>query len=299
MIFSDMLLHDSGLRRDVMSSMRKTFRRFLPAIMAGLVLFICCSNAKAAETSTYTLAVTPHLPTMTLHKNWTPFVEQLSKSLGIKLELKLYDKIGVFLEDTLDGKADFIYSPPNMFYLAHQQQNYIPLVRSSHMIRGQVFVRKDSPYTKISDLKGRNIAFVGPKNICSVITRHSLNTGQGAIEYTASYSGSTVNVAKSVLLGKADAGATLDISMTADIPELVNEFRILLETEKIAPHPLAAHPRVPKKLQDAVTAAVLAFDSNKQSRKMLETVKLVKPIRADFKRDYAFFAGYHFEMLDK
>lgn len=282
-----------------MSFMHKAFRRFWAAMMAGLVLSICCCSAKAAETRTYTLAVIPNMTTMTLHKNWTPFVEQLSKSLGIKLELKLYDKIGTFLEDTLDGKADFIYSAPNMFYLAHQKQNYIPLVRSSHMIRGQVFVRKDSPYTKISDLKGKNIAFVGPKNICSVITRHSLNTGQGAIDYNTSYSGSTVNVAKIVLLGKADAGATLDISMTGDIPELVNEFRILLETEKIAPHPLAAHPRVPKTLQDAVTATVLAFDSKEHSRKMLEAVKLVKPIRADFKRDYAFFAGYHFEMQDK
>jgi len=282
-----------------MSYSNSILRSFRICMFIGLLLVIGSGMALSAELKSYTLAVIPNLPTMTLHKNWTPFVEQLSNDLGIKLELKLYDKIGTFLEDTQAGKADFIYSAPNMFYLAYQKQKYIPLVRSSTMLSGRVFVRKDSPYKKVSDLKGKTIAFVGPKNVCSVITRHSLLTGQGSINYNASYSGSTINVAKSVLLGKADAGATLDISMMKDIPDLADEFRTILETEKIASHPLAAHPRVPKKLQEAMTAAVLALDSKEQGRKILDAVKLNKPLKAELKRDYGFFSEYSFEQLDK
>ena len=276
-------------------------RRCVLMLVACMLLVgaVPSAHLQAAEPPTYTLAVIPNLPTMTLHKNWTPLVEQLSRDLGIRLELKLYDKITAFLEETQAGKADFIYSAPNMFFLAYQKQKYIPLVRSSTMLRGRVFVRKDSPYTKISDLKGKNIAFVGPKNVCSVITRHSLLTGQGKIDYSTSYSGSTINVAKSVLLGKADAGATLDISMMNDLPELQNEFRTLLETEQIASHPLAAHPRVPKKLQDAMATAILAFEKSEQGRKLLESVKLAKPVRAEYKRDYSVFAQYNFDLLDK
>jgi phosphonate transport system substrate-binding protein len=186
-----------------------------------------------------------------------------------------------------------------MFYLAYQKQKYIPLVRSSTMMRGVLFVRKDSPYNKVSDLQGKSIAFVGPKNVCSILTRQALLEGQGTIDYNAAFSGSTVNVAKSVLLGKSDAGATLDISMMSDLPELANEFRTILETDKIAAHPLAAHPRVPKKIQEAVTKAVLAMDKTEQGKKILATVKLSTPVKADFKRDYGFFAGYNFEKLDK
>ena len=263
-----------------------------------LMIILITSPANTAEKATYTLAVIPNLPTMTLHKNWTPFTEQLSRDLGIKLELKLYDKIGSFLDEIQAGKADFIYSAPNMYYLAYLKQKYVPLVRSSTMLRGKVFVRKDSSYNKISDLKGKTIAFVGPKNVCSVITRHSLLTGQGAIDYNAAYSGSTINVAKSVQLGKADAGATLDISMMNDIPDLAHEFRTLLETEKIASHPLAAHPRVPKRLQEAMTAAVLALDTKDSGKKILDTVKLTKPVRAELKRDYSFFSEYNLEQPD-
>jgi phosphonate transport system substrate-binding protein len=257
------------------------------------------STAIAAEKSSYTLAVIPNMPAVTLHKNWTPLVEYLSKELGVKIELKLYDKIGTFLDETQAGQADFIYAAPNMYYLAYQKQKYVPLVRSSSMVRGRVFVRKDSPYKKVSELQGKTIAFVGPKNVCSVITRQALLTGQGAIDYNASYSGSTVNVAKSVLLGKVEAGASLDTSMLSDLPDMLNEFRTILETEQIASHPLAAHPRVPKKIQDALAAAVLALDASDNGKKILGTVKLTKPIKADFKRDYAFFSDFDFEKLDK
>ncbi len=270
-------------------------------LLTSICLTYCLISAAAlaAEKQTYSLAVIPNLPAIALHKNWTPFVEYMSKELGVNIELKLYDKITTFLEETQDGRADFIYSAPNMFYLAYLKQKYIPLIRSSNLLRGRVFVRKDSPYYKISDLQGKTIAFVGPKNVCSVITRHAILTGQGGINYNTSFSGSTINVAKSVILGKADAGATLDISMMNDMPDMVNEFRILLETDQIAPHPIAAHPRVPKKLQDAFAAALMALDTSDKGRALLDKVKIKKPVKADYKRDYSFFANVDSEILNK
>lgn len=275
------------------------FKNGFSSLALVLLLLVALPCSSPAAERVYTLAVVPNLPAVTLHKNWRPLVEYLSKEAGVRIELKLYDKINTFLADSQAGQADFLYAPPNMFYLAYQKQKYIPLVRSSHMIRGQVFVRKDSPYTKVNELRGKTIAFVGPKNVCSVITRHSMLTGQGAIDYNVSFSGSTINVAKSVLVGKADAGATLDTSMMNDLPEMRKEFRVILETERMAPHPFAAHPRVPKKLQELVTAALLRLDESDQGRKILDTVKLTKPIRADYNRDYSIFAKVDFERLDK
>ncbi|MSM39979.1 MAG: PhnD/SsuA/transferrin family substrate-binding protein [Geobacter sp.] len=262
------------------------------------VLFCVPLSAIAAQKKSYTLAVIPNKPAVVLHRNWTPFVEELSRRVGAQIELKLYDKIATFLTESEDGIPDFIFSAPNMFYLAHQKQKYIPLVRSSRKFSGIVFVRKDSPYTSIKDLQGKTIAFVGPKNVCSVITRQALLTGVGAIDFNASFSGSTANVAKSVLLGKADAGATLDATIMTDIPKMAEEFRILLETEKVASHPLAAHPRLPKKVRDAVTRAVLSMNKSVDGRELLKAVKLDHPIKASFNRDYGIFAEVDFQRLD-
>ncbi|QWV95420.1 phosphate/phosphite/phosphonate ABC transporter substrate-binding protein [Geomonas oryzisoli] len=271
--------------------------RHLCLILAFLYLLALPFQAFATE-KVYTLAIVPNLPAVTLHKNWTPLVEHLSRQAGIKIELKLYDKITAFLEDTKGDHVDFMYAAPNMFYLAYQKQKYIPLVRGSNMLRGQVFVRKDSPYHQVKDLKGKTIAIVGPKNVCSVITRHALITGQ-QIDFNVSFSGSTINVAKSVLVGKADAGATLDSSMIDDFPEMQKEFRIIMKTPEVASHPFAAHPRVPKKIRDAVTKTLLDLDHTEQGRKMLKAVKLTAPIKADYQRDYAFFADVNFDLLDK
>ena len=270
---------------------------------ASLILLLLAGlrppDAVAGEARVYTIGVIPNMPAVTMHKNWTPLAERLSRELGARFEIKVYDKIGTFLEESNAGVPDFIYSAPNMFFLSYQKQKYQPLVRSSVMLNGRVFVRKDSPYKSIKDLKGKTIAFVGPKNVCSVITRHALLTGAGAIDYNTAYSGSTINVAKSVLLGKADAGATLDVSMMNDLPDMLHEFRILLETEKIASHPLAGHPRVPRVIRDGVTKAVLAMDKTPDGRKLLETVKLKSPMLADYNRDYKHFAEVDFDRLDR
>lgn len=272
--------------------------RFILKAMFLLALLAVPFAAGAADKRSYTLAVIPNLPAVTQHKSWNPFVEQLAQVSGVRIELKLYDKIGTFLDDCNAGIPDFIYSAPNMFFLIHQRQKYIPLVRSSQMIRGQVFVRKDAPYSSVKELSGKTIAFVGPKNVCSVITRHALLTGAGAIDYNAAYSGSTVNVAKSVLLGKADAGATLDTAML-DLQEMRDEFRILMETEKIASHPLAAHPRVPEKVRSAITNGVLSLAKSESGRRLLSVVRLSDPVKADFKRDYGMFADVDFNRLDR
>ena len=223
-----------------------------------LVLLLFPLALGAGGRKGYSLAVVPNQPAVALHTVWAPFAERLSREIGAPVELKLYETMPAFLADCEAGRPDFIYISPNLFFLVHKKQAYAPLLRSSRRIRGQIFVRKDSPYHQVRDLKGKTIAFIGPTTVCSVLTQRALATGQGPIEYNSEYSGSSINVAKSVLLGKVDAGAMLDASLLADLPDR-DQIRVLMETKPIAPHPLAAHPRVPAGVQKAVTRAVLAI----------------------------------------
>lgn len=271
-----------------MPSLDRPRGRVLGRALLAAALWMSAVWACGADGKAYTLAVVPSQPAMVLHKIWTPFVERLSRDIGAPVELKLYDTMPSFLAECESGKPDFVYISPNLFSLVHKKQKYVPLVRSSIKIRGQIFVRKDSPYQQIRDLKGKTIAFVGPTSVCSVLTQHALAQGQGPIGYNAEFSGSSINVAKSVLLGKVDAGAMLDASLLAELPDR-NQIRVLLETKQIASHPLAAHPRVPPSTRAAVTRAVLALASSESGRALLGSVKLTAPVRADFSRDYAHF----------
>lgn len=269
-------------------------RRCLP-LLAGFA----CSCMMAGAGRAYTLAVIPSLSPVALHKAWTPLVRELSRETGLALELKLYGTFPEFLADCEAGGPDFIYISPNLYYLVHEKQKYLPLVRSSVEISGLVFVRRDSSCQKVRDLRGRTIAFVGPKNVCSVITRYALATGEGDIDYNASFNGSTINVAKSVLLGKADAGAILDAKQAGDFVEKNPDFRVLLKTPKIAPHPLVAHSRVPGADREAVIRAVFALEATAPGHALLEGVGLGQPTGADFQRDYAFFGDPGYQRIQR
>jgi phosphonate transport system substrate-binding protein len=258
---------------------------------AALVL-VLAGSPRAAEpprATTYTIAVVPNQPALVLDRVWTPFVERLAKDSGVALQLKLYERLATFQEDCAEGRPDLIYSAPNMFFEAHRAQRYAAFVRGRRMLSGVVFVRRDSPLRSLADLDGKTIAFVGPKNLCAVISRHAVSTSGVAIKYNATFSGSTVNVAKMVAMGKADAGATLDESLVRDAPELTAELRTLLQTPPFASHPIAAHPRVPQEVRERIVSAALALAGSEEGRRLLAGVKLADPVRAETRVDYGAF----------
>ncbi|NTV13582.1 MAG: phosphate/phosphite/phosphonate ABC transporter substrate-binding protein [Desulfobulbaceae bacterium] len=100
------------------------------------------------------------------------------------------------------------------------------------------------------------------------------------------YTGSTENVLKSVLLGKADAGAIFSTELNKQTPDILEQIRTILKTEKIPSHPLAAHPRVPHDIQAAVKKAVLALSRIPEGQALLQQVRMPAPVAADYAKDY-------------
>jgi phosphonate transport system substrate-binding protein len=98
--------------------------------------------------------------------------------------------------------------------------------------------------------------------------------------------GSTSNVLKHVILGKADAGAVLDSFLLREPSDLSGKIRIIFTTEAISPHPLSAHPRVPAKVRNAVTGAVLAFAGDKNGQEIRAGIQMPEPVRAHADLDY-------------
>ena len=64
-------------------------------------------------------------------------------------------------------------------------------------------------------------------------------------------------------------------------------------TPEIAPHPLSAHPRVPRSAQEAVKKATLAIAATSEGAELLKTLRLGAPVAADYGRDYR-----HLEEID-
>jgi len=243
-------------------------------------------SASAADRQTYTFAVLPQKPPVAMHELWAPLIERLERELGVSIKLKLYQGMANFEEGLKRGDGDFIFSTPPQMVLARKSQNYIPLVRGTRELAGVLFVRRDSPIQRVEDLKKTEISFVGERNLCSVVTRHSLSQHQTDLNLVPLYSGSTANVFKNVLLGKTPAGASLDVEVEKAPPEISSQLRTIMTTPKVAPHPVAAHPRVPKKVRERMKAALLKLSGENSGLELLKRVGIGETMLADYARDY-------------
>ncbi len=235
----------------------------------------------------YVLGVVPSFPPLTTHAAWSPFVERLSRETGFEITLKVYENMPDFEADFASGGPDFIFANPVQAMLAHKAQGYIPLVRGNRRIASILFVAQESTVRDIKDLAGKEIAFVGPKNICSILVRQVLSQGDYAkLNFKSQMTGSASNVLKSVQLGKADAGALLEGDFNQQAAASGGGYRELLATPPIASHPLSAHPRVPPAVRTAVREAVLRLATEPGGPGILAAVRLAAPERADYDRDY-------------
>jgi len=266
--------------------MRTSMLFALLRLLIALLLFGGASTAAVAGGAVYTLALIPSTPPVSMHTQWMPFVERLSRDTGLEFRLRLYETMAEFERDIWSGGPDFIFSSPIQLMVAHQSNGYIPLLRGEKLIAIGLFVRKDSPITSVKDISGKKVAFVGNKNICSVYIQHLLANNKDKLTYTTEYAGSTRNVILNVLLGKSDAGALFIPELMREPEQTRNQLRELLSTPEIAPHPLSAHPRVPASVRDAVKKAGLAMAATEDGKDLLKSVRLASPVTADYDRDY-------------
>ncbi len=113
------------------------------------------------------------------------------------------------------------------------------------------------------------------------------------------FAGSSSNVYKTVLMGRAAAGAVLDVDFDSQPADIKAQLQALTYTPKMAPHPISAHPRVPKKLQQSLVRAVVQIAKTPEGKKMLRDVQLLDPVAADYVRDYKMLEKMDYDALTK
>ena len=256
------------------------------SMACALLLNISATVSKSAEPAQskqeYTFAVIPQGPASLMNENWLPFIDRLSRDTGLKLHIKLYGNMNDFEKDLIEGKVDFAYMNPVQEIKAWHMSGYLPLVRSKKLIRGYIFVKKDTDLISLGDLEGKEIALAGSENVCSIVIRHDLQD----LNVRPLYVGSSANIYRNVELEETDAGGTLDIVFEQDLQKINRNFRILYSTEPLSPHPISAHPSVLQSVRNLVTETVLKYSQDIDAQDMLRRIGIQDPVKANYEQDY-------------
>lgn len=241
-----------------------------------------------ADEQVYTLAIVPQYTPLLIHRNWQPVLTRLQRETGLKFRLKTYSNFRQFLTALRSGEPDFTYLAPYHLVLARREQGYQPLLRDdSKQLVGLLMVSKDSPLKSVHELDGQVIAFPSPNAFAASLYMRSWLRNKVGINFTPRYVGTHDNVYRHIVSGQVRAGSGVNSTLASQPEGLKRRLRVLYEVPGVVAHPFAAHPRVPKSLQDRVQALFLEWAKDANGRQMLAAVQMLKPVKADYRRDYA------------
>lgn len=185
-------------------------------------------------------------PPARIHAKWQPFVDYISAETSRPVEIVVPRGFGKMKNAAANGEVDFFYVNSHVFYRLKQEGKAIGVAQMKNIdgkvtSRSDIFVRKDSGITNVSQLKGKSIAFVSPMGAGGYLAPRAHLYGQGIktkIDTKEVFTKNLSNSIHKVLLGdiaaatmcgvnynlmskKIDTGELITISASDPYPENV------------------------------------------------------------------------------
>ncbi|TCZ64958.1 phosphonate ABC transporter substrate-binding protein [Roseicella aquatilis] len=210
-------------------------------------------------------------------ERWTPFVEYLSRALGTKVTLRIASDYAAVIEGQRAGNIHIAQYGPSSFARALMTGARIEAFAIETNTDGSkgyhsvFYVRKDSPYQKIEDLKGRNLGLVDPNSTSgNNVPRFALHrmgiepeTFFGRVVYTGSHENAVIALSQGTVDMAAnwwnDEQESNLLRMARKGMVKAEDFRILYKSDQIVNSPFAYLTSLPEEARAAIRAAVLAM----------------------------------------
>ncbi len=239
-----------------------------------------------------TFAVIPAENGSGVTERYTPFVNYLSKELGIKVTLRVANDYAAVIEGQRAGNIQIGYYGPASFSRARvtgvKTDAFVIDVNSdgSKGYYSVFYVLAKSPYQKLEDLKGKNLGLVDPNSTSgNNMPRFKMNQmGIDPDSYFSQvvFTGSHENAVLALAQGTVDVcanwwNADNDSNLTrmlaknmvksSDGKQLTkDDFRIILKSDLIINSPYAYLSELPEDMKAAIRKAFLeAADKDKEA----------------------------------
>ncbi|HEV2508548.1 phosphonate ABC transporter substrate-binding protein [Bosea sp. (in: a-proteobacteria)] len=208
-------------------------------------------------------------------ERYTPFVNYLAKELGTKVTLRIANDYAAIIEGQRAGNIHIGMYGPASFARALMTGAKVDAFAIETNIDGTkgyysvFYVKKDSPYQKIEDLKGKNLGLVDPNSTSgNNVPRFALDgmkiepeTFFGKVVYTGSHENAVIALGQ----GTVDVAANWwndeqeSNLLRMDRKKMVKaeDFRIIYKSEQIVNSPMAYLSDLPDALKASIRDAVL------------------------------------------
>jgi phosphonate transport system substrate-binding protein len=281
-------------------------RRTMIGLAAAAVVAATAGTAQAqdwkAQYPELTLGVIPAENASTTVDRYTPLANYLSKELGVKVTLRVANDYAAVIEGQRAGNIQIGFYGPASYsraILTGVATEPVVVARHSNGLTGYysvIYVRADSPYKKIEDLKGKKIALVDPNSTSgNAAPRYFLHAaGYDVDTYFGSniFAGSHDNAVLALAQGTVDAAAnswnseddsnltrmlTKGVLKNADGSAMKKaDFRILFTSPLLPEGPYAVLASLPPDLKKSIGTALI--EMNKKDKAAFDALSDGKDI---------------------
>jgi phosphonate transport system substrate-binding protein len=234
--------------------------------------------AAAPASAPLTLCVHPYLSATELNKRFTPLAEYLGRQLGRPVQLEIGSSYDAHLHKIANGIVDIAFMGPSSYVKLTDQYGKRPLLaafqtKEGKFFHGHIMVRKDSPITSLSQLKGKRFVFGDRASTMShFVPRHMLlKAGIDVKQFSeVSYLPNHENIALGILAGTFDAGAVKEEVFLQYEPR---GLRSLARSGPISDHVFIARADLPDRTVQALRKALLQLSNSDEGRRILSSLR--------------------------
>jgi phosphonate transport system substrate-binding protein len=262
-----------------------TRRTLVAGMTAGATIAATAARAQSwkAKYPELIYAVCPAENASGVNDRYAPFIEYLTRTIGTKVTLRIANDYAAVIEGQRSGNIHIGTYGPAAFARARltgvKTDAFVIEVNSdgSKGYYSVFYVKASSPYQKIEDLKGKNLALVDPNSTSGynmpLYTLNKMGITASKFFNKEEITGSHENAVLALAQGTVDVAANwwnapddsnltrmLNKNMVKDSngnPLKQSDFRIILKSDIIINSPTAMLENLPPDLKTAIKSAFL------------------------------------------
>jgi phosphonate transport system substrate-binding protein len=209
----------------------------------------------------------------------------LETKLGMPVKGFVTLDYGSSIEAMRGDQADIAFVDPLAFMMAHEQIGAMPLLLEVYSsgtptYRSCIWVRKDSGFKELSDLKGKIIAFADQVDMSGHLLPRDLFRQEGFLSGNwvekeffdeVYFAGGDEQAIHGMLNGFVDAAGVSEYASLLLRPEERDAVKVLAYTRPSPSHLIMARKGVPFETKDRLKKVLLALDpSNPEDKSILD-----------------------------
>ena len=249
-------------------------RRFIPRLVAVVALFgvalgFAIPGVAMAQDKPYAFNVLNQRSIALTAQYWNPILTYVTAKSGVPLELKLAKTAKEGNAAAEKGAYDFLYT--NHFFTPERDKlGYRVIARPAGPgIKSQIVVPADSPAKTLSDLEGKDVAFVSPDGFTGYWLSYDALLA-AKVKVNVVFTGNQEASSAQLKVNKVAAAGVNSTIMARYGRREGFEYRAVWTSELFQDLCIMANPKVSVEKSTAVANALIGMLKDPAGRKILE-----------------------------